>query len=52
MICKLIILPALAAGLLLALGVYCCCVVSGRRSEAEPVDDDDRRYSGLLTEED
>lgn len=51
MIDKLIDLAALAAGPMLALGIWCCCVVSGRCSEEEPVDDDDRRYSELLEED-
>ncbi len=52
MIDKLINLAAIICVSVLALGVYCCLVVSGQCSEEEPVDADDRRYSGLLTEED
>ena len=52
MIDKLIDLAVIICVSVLALGVYCCFVVSGKCSDEEPVDDDDRRYSGLLTEED
>ena len=42
----------ICAAVLATVGIWCRCIVSGRCSEEEPVYDDNREYSGLLTEED